>query len=152
MSKTIESAKLQNGTIVRHKTVDYSGRIDGITEIQSCFTAGGASLKMPGGRQSFQYRVAVAGESIRRIAPAEDLEILEAVADVACPRCHYSFQTKPGLVNKPTGRCQCGGWICPACLACQGGQEEKAKGSTACLKQRQRQGRKLVARRKSRGD
>lgn len=151
MSKTLEEVKLQDGTLIRHKVVGYEGRIDGTTGIKGCFTEGGALSPGAGSGQTFQYRVLVAGESMRRIAPAEDLEILEGVAPVVCPHCHYSFHSKPGIGNKPGGRCQCGGWICPACLACQGvndGTNKKAR--PACLKQRSRQIRKLAARKKGR--
>jgi hypothetical protein len=152
MLKTVEQVKLKNGTIVRHKNVGYDGRSDGTTEIRSCFTAGGVLLDMHGSKQSFQYRVVVAGESMRRIAPAEDLEILEQVVQVVCPRCQYSFHSKPGADGKPGGRCQCGGWICPACLACQGiGDGMDKSGNAVCVKQRTRQTRKLAARKKTRG-
>ena len=152
MLKAAEQVKLQNGTIVRHKSVGYEGRIEGTTEIRSCFTAGGVLLDMPSTKQSFQYRVAVTGESMRRIAPAEDLEVLERAVPVVCPRCQYSFHTKPGADDKPAGRCQCGGWICPACLACQGNGDGSEKGGKpVCAKQRARQTRKLAARKKARG-
>src|SRR5262252_6952629 len=86
-------------------------------------------------------------------APAEDLEILEGVASVVCPHCRYSFRSKPGVANKPGGCCECGGWICPACLACQGIKDGTKKGIVpACSKQRSRQIRKLAARKKSRDD
>ena len=153
MSKTLKEVKLQDGTLIRHKVVGYEGRIDGTTEIKSCFMGGGTLLARSNSGQTFQYRVAVAGESMRRIAPAEDFEILEGVAKVVCPRCGYSFQSKPGLENKPGGRCQCGGWICPACLACQNLNDATDKSDTpVCLKQRSRQTKKLAARKKSRGD
>jgi hypothetical protein len=152
MLKTAEQVKLQNGTIVRHKNAGYEGRIEGTTEIRSCFTAGGVLLDMPNSKQSFQYRVVVTGESMRRIAPAEDLEILERAVQVVCPRCQYSFQSKPGASDKPGGRCQCGGWICPACLACQGNGNGPGKGGNpVCAKQRTRQTKKLAARKKTRG-
>jgi hypothetical protein len=152
MLRAAEQVKLQNGTIVRHKSAGYEGRIDGTTEIRSCFTAGGVLLDAHGGKQSFQYRVVVAGEAMRRIAPAEDLEILEQAVQVVCPRCQYSFHSKPGVGDKPGGRCQCGGWICPACLGCQGSGDGPDKGaSTVCAKQRARQTRKLAARKKTRG-
>ena len=152
MLKTAEQVKLQNGTIVRHKNAGYEGRIEGTTEIRSCFTAGGVLLDMPSSKQSFQYRVVVTGESMRRIAPAEDLEILERAVQVVCPRCQYSFQSKPGASDKPGGRCQCGGWICPACLACQSnGNGPDKGGNPVCAKQRTRQTKKLAARKKTRG-
>jgi hypothetical protein len=151
MSKTLNEVKLQDGTLIRHKVVGYKGRIEGTTEITTCFTAAGALLPGSTSRQRFQYRVVVAGESMRRIAPAEDLEILEGAAAVVCPHCRYSFRSKPGVGNKPGGRCECGGWICPACLACEGINYGTAKGvAPVCLKQRSRQIRKLAARKKSR--
>lgn len=151
MAKAQEEVKLQDGTLIRHKTAGYEGRIDGTTGIKSCFTIAGASLDMPGSKQSFQYRIMVAGESMRRIAPAEDLEILEQASKVACPRCGYHFNSKLGVENKPGGRCQCGGWICPACLACQPGDDQSEQsGVPRCPKQRQRQTRKLAVRKKSR--
>ena len=153
MSKALEEVKLQDGTLIRHKTVGYEGRIEGTTQITTCFTAAGALLPGSSSRQTFQYRVVVPGESMRRIAPAEDLEILEGVATVICPHCRYSFRSKPGVGNKPGGRCECGEWICPACLACRGVNEKPGKGIVpVCLKQRSRQLRKLAARKKSRDD
>ena len=76
-------------------------------------------LAIPPAKETFQYRVVVNGETMRHIAPAEDLEILDAMTEVVCFRCQYVFRTKPGVLDKAAGRCQCGGWICPACLACQ---------------------------------
>src|SRR5215468_12422680 len=153
MSKALEEVKLQDGTLIRHKTVGYEGRIEGTTQITTCFTAAGALLPGSSSRQTFQYRVVVAGESMRRIAPAEDLEILEGVASVVCPHCRYSFRSKPGVANKPGGCCECGGWICPACLACQAIHDPMDKASPpVCAKQRIRQTRKLAARKKSRAD
>lgn len=145
MSKKMEPVKLENGTMIRHKNAGYIGRIEGTTEIKECFTAGGELLASSNAKQIFQYRVAVAGESMRRIAPAEDLEVLEGAAIVVCPRCQTSFQSKPGAGGKPRGLCQCGNWICPACLSCQG----KIAGSrkteeSVCLNQRKRLARKLA--------
>ena len=153
MSKTLEDVKLQDGTLIRHKVVGYEGRIEGTTGIATCFTAAGSLLPSYISRQTFQYRVVVEGECMRRIAPAEDLEILEGVAEVVCPHCRYSFRSKPGVGNKPGGRCACGGWICPACLACQGINDGTGKSvAPVCLKQRSRELRKLAARKKNRGD
>lgn len=152
MSKTLEEVKLQDGTLIRHKVVGYEGRIEGTTGIASCFTAAGSLLPGSSTRQTFQYRVVVAGESMRRVAPAEDLEILEGVAEVVCPHCRYSFRSKPGVGNKPGGRCECGGWICPACLACQGINDGADKGvAPVCSKQRSRQIKKLAATKKKSG-
>ena len=153
MSKALAEVKLHDGTLIRHRVMGYEGRIEGTTEITSCFTAAGALLSGSNRGQTFQYRVVVAGESMRRIAPAEDLEILEGVASVVCPHCRYSFRSKPGVANKPGGCCECGGWICPACLACQGIKDGTKKGIVpACSAQRIRQIRKLAARKKSRDD
>ena len=153
MSKALAESKLPDGTLIRHKVVGYEGRIEGITEIKSCFTAGGAVLLRPSA-QAFQYRVVVQGELMRRIAPAEDLEILEEVSEIVCPRCRYSFRSRPGTKDKPAGRCECGGWICPACLACQGINDptNKAGSSPVCTKQRIRQARKLAGRKKIRSN
>src|SRR5262245_16006820 len=150
MPKTLEEVKLRDGTLIRHKVVGYEGRIEGTTEIKNCFTAAGTLVPSSTNRQTFQYRVVILGESMRRIAPAEDLEILEEVTEVVCTPCRYSFRSKPGADNKPGGRCECGGLICPACLACQGINNENDKGvALVCSKQRIRQLRKLAARKKS---
>ena len=150
MAKTLEEVKLADGTLVRHKVAGYEGRIDGTTEIRSCFTVGGVLSDKSTSKETYQYRVSVPGESMRRIAPAADLEILEGVVDVVCSRCGYSFHSKPGFGDKPGGRCQCGGWICPACLACQGTRDGTDTGGIpVCLKQRSRQTRRLAARKKS---
>ena len=153
MSERRVAVELQDGTLIRHKVAGYEGRIEGTTGIKSCFTAGGELLVNPTAKQLFQYRIVVEGESLRRIAPAEDLEILDGVVEVICPCCHASFQTKPGLADKPRGRCQCGGWICPACLACQDMNDEAAKSRPSpCLKQRKRLAAKLAMQKKARAD
>jgi hypothetical protein len=144
MSETMAQVKLRDGTLIRHKVAGYEGRIDGTTGIKTCFTAGGELLDKVNSKQTFQYRVAVQGESMRRIAPAEDLEILEGASEVICPHCHFSFQTKPGIGDKPGGRCECGGWICPSCLDCRDAGEQ-----SRCLKQRRRLARKLALQKKS---
>ena len=150
MHKVIEVTKLPAGTLIRHKTTGYQGRIDGITEIKTCFTRGGALAVGVTTRDTFQYRVEIEGEPMRRIAPAEDLEILEGVVDVVCAACSYSFHSKPGVGNKAGGRCPCGGLICPVCLSCQAGNAEGAAPSkVACLKQSARKARKLAAQRKA---
>lgn len=151
MSERRVEVELQDGTLIRHKVAGYEGRIEGTTEIQSCFTVRGESLVNPTSKQLFQYRIVVEGESLRRIAPAEDLEILEGVVEVICPCCHRSFQSKPGLADKPRGRCQCGGWICPTCLACQDMNDQDAKSRPSpCLKQRKRLAAKLAMQKKAR--
>jgi len=141
MADKIERLLLKDGTLVQHKIAGYRGRIDGTTAIKSCFTSKGAALAMPNTKEAFQYRVAVAGEMMRHIAPAEDLETLqeEQSVNVSCFSCHLTFRSKPRELNKPGGRCQCGGWICPACLACQDSNEESIKiGQARCTKQRRR--------------
>ena len=148
MSERKVEVKLQDGTLIRHKVAGYEGRIEGTTEIKSCFTVGGELLVNPTPKQLFQYRIVVKGESMRRIAPAEDLEILDGVVEVICPCCHCSFQSKPGLADKPRGRCQCGGWICPNCLACQDMTDRKSP----CLKQRKRLATRLATQKKARAD
>ncbi|MBI4527419.1 MAG: hypothetical protein HY695_26800 [Deltaproteobacteria bacterium] len=138
MTERLVEAKLEDGTLVRHRVLRYEGRIEGITEIKTCFTDGGEPL-IKTGKQIFQHRVAVQGELMRRIAPAEDLEIVESVAKIVCGHCHAGFQSKPGIADKPGGRCQCGEWICPSCLACQGTNGETANGQPSrCLKQTKR--------------
>jgi len=140
MSKPIEVSALPNGTMIRHKTAGYTGRIDGTTAIRACFTAGGELLGNAVTKDAFQYRVSVAGESLRRIAPVEDLEILEQTSQVICPSCGHSFHTKLDSKGKPRGRCRCGGWICPICLSCRSGEAAEKK---ACVSERKRQSKKL---------
>lgn len=150
MSESKVEVKLQDGTLIRHKVLGYEGRIEGTTEIKTCFTLGGELLTHPATKELFQYRVVVKGESLRRIAPAEDFEILDGVVEVICPKCHCSFQSTPGLTDKPRGRCQCGGWICPTCLACQDISEEPAKSQRSpCLKQRKRLAARLAMQKKA---
>jgi hypothetical protein len=150
MSENKVEVKLEDGTLIRHKVAGYEGRIEGTTKIQSCFTLKGQLLPQPNSKQLFQYRVMVEGESLRRIAPADDFEILEAVVDVICPACHVAFQSKPGLADKPRGRCKCGGWICPTCLACQEINVEGSKGRRSpCPSQRKRIAAKLAFQQKA---
>jgi len=144
MGEIINKVSLQDGTLVRHKVMGYQGTIEGRTEIKTCFTRGGIVLTMPLAKETFQYRVVVSGESMRHIAPAEDLEIIDAMAEIVCFRCHYAFRSKPGILDKAGGRCQCGGWICPACMACQ-----TAESSEPCVKQRKRMLKKLANEKKS---
>ena len=141
MSETRDEVKLQDGTLIRHRIVGYEGRIDGTTGLKICFTQGGTSLGNAPTKQTFQYRVLIEGENMRRIAPIEDLEILEGAADIVCSKCQAAFRTKPGHANKPAGRCQCGGWICPFCLTCQS--------TASCAKQRLRLIRKLNPKKKA---
>ncbi len=148
MSEKMDQVRLRDGTLIRHKVIGYEGRIDGTTQIKACFTNAG---DLSSSKQTFQYRVLVKGESMRRIAPAEDFEILEGVAEITCPSCQSSFWNKPSLADKPGGRCQCGGWICPSCLACQATSAETAKGEQPpCPKQRKRVLKKLALLKKAR--
>ena len=146
-SRVVEQVKLQDGTLIRHKVTGYEGRIDGTTQIKSCFTDRGALLGNRGAKQTFQYRVLVEGETLRRIAPAEDLEIVESAAIITCAVCHLPFQSKPGFHGRPGGRCQCGGWICPSCLACQD-TSEKAARQAPCLNHRKRLVRKMAVKKR----
>src|SRR5436190_4245702 len=75
MAKDQIKRRLVVGTYVRHKTAGYEGKIDGTTAMKGCFTSRGAPLVKS--EEQFQYRIAVAGETMRRIAPADDLEIVE---------------------------------------------------------------------------
>ncbi len=134
---------LRDGTLVRHKNKGYQGTIEGTTSIKACFTRGGAAVQPSLSKETFQYRISVAGESMRQVAPLEDLEILDAAAETNCVACHRAFYTKPGLLGKPCGRCACGGWICPVCMACQ--TEEAARNqATGCTQQRKRFLRKVA--------
>jgi hypothetical protein len=135
---------LRDGTLVRHKMKGYEGKIEGTTAIKACFTRGGASLEAPATKETFQYRVVVSGMSLRYVAPVEDLEVLDAVAEIRCIRCRKSFCTKPGLTGKACGRCACGAWICPVCLGCQSEEAAKDK-ATSCASQRKRFAKKLAA-------
>ena len=135
---------LRDGTVVRHKKKGYEGKIEGTTAIKSCFTRNGALLEPPTTKEAFQYRVVVLGQTMRYIAPVDDLEILDAAVETICSRCRRSFSTTPGLVGKAGGRCACGGWICPSCLACQA-EDAAADKATSCADQRKRFVKKLAA-------
>jgi hypothetical protein len=149
MSDVLTSS-LRDGTLVRHKDRGYQGTIEGTTSIKACFTKKGASLPTPISKEIFQYRIVVAGETMRQIAPLEDLEILDLAAVIDCVACHKPFCTKPALVGKPGGRCVCNGWICPVCMACQ--TEEAAQNkATACAQQRKRFSRKAANGKKTAG-
>ncbi|HEY2920437.1 MAG TPA: hypothetical protein VGK77_15745 [Candidatus Binatia bacterium] len=138
---------LRDGTLVRHKMKGYEGKIEGTTAIKACFTRGGALLETPVSKEIFQYRVVVNGESMRYIAPMDDLEILDAATEIVCVRCHQAFYTKPGLTGKAGGRCACGGWICPVCMGCQTEDAAKDK-ATSCVSQRKRFLKKLASEKK----
>ncbi len=143
VEKTAEP-RLKDGTLVEHKTDGYRGRIEGITEIKSCFTRGGATLPFSKTNETFQYRIAVGGESRRHIAPPEDLQVVleEVSVKVTCFNCHGVFRNKPGTRNKPGGQCECGGWICPECLACDAPSHEAPILQNSCVRQPQRMKRK----------
>jgi hypothetical protein len=141
MNTKVEEVVLALGTLVRHRVSAYLGRIDGITAIQSCFTNRGAPIPLTGNKESFQYRVIVQGEKIRRIAPVRDLEVLaEGIRlEATCVDCQTTFSSDPNLIDKPGGLCECGGWICPDCLACQPAQDAANESSLAtCPNQRKR--------------
>jgi hypothetical protein len=134
---------LRDGTLVRHKTIGYEGRIEGTTAIKTCFTRDGKLLGVPTTKEAFQYRVAVSGQSMRLIAPVDDLEILEASAEIVCIRCSRVFRSNPTAAGKVSGRCACGGWICPLCLGCQADDNAKQK-VKSCINQRKRLQKKLA--------
>ena len=77
---------LRDGTLVRHRSNGYQGKIEGTTSIRACFTRGGTSVQAATSKETFQYRISVAGESMRQVAPLEDLEVLEAAAVVVLRR------------------------------------------------------------------
>jgi hypothetical protein len=141
-------AVLENGTVIRHRTIGYEGTVDGITQIRECFTSAGEQLGKISSKYAFQYRIIVAGESLRKIAPAEDLEVLEQTSEVRCARCTASFQTKLGAVGKPAGRCQCGEWICPYCWSCSHTAAVPTADRSPCVHERKRLVKKSSAARK----
>lgn len=138
---------LRDGTLVRHRTAGYEGKIEGTTAIKTCFTKDGNLHPGASSKEVFQYRVAVAGADMRYIAPLEDLEVLAAAEVLECAGCGVKFFTRPGAVGKAGGRCACGGWICSACWACQSAVAA-ADNKTACSQQRKRLIRKLAAAKK----
>lgn len=138
---------LRDGTLVRHKTKGYEGKIEGTTAIKTCFTRGGDLLGVPSTKEAFQYRVAVSGQSMRFIAPIEDLEILDASAEIACTRCSSVFRSNPSVAGKASGRCVCGAWICPVCLGCRA-DDAANQNVKPCLSQRKRLQKKLIKEKK----
>ena len=149
MSEVKLESKLQDGTLIRHKVAGYEGRIQGTTQIKSCFTRGGELLANSTTKDLFQYRIVVEGESLRRIAPAEDFEILDGVVEIICANCHCSFQSKLDAAGKPRGRCHCGGWICPSCLFCRDLNKETAKGRPSRCTHQQKRLAKLALEKKA---
>lgn len=139
MAAKLEEVVLSDGTLVRHRVNGYLGRIDGVTAIQSCFTNHGTPMPVTTNKESFQYRVIVQGEKIRRIAPVRDLEVLAAGThiEVTCFGCELTFSSSPNVINKPGGLCECGGWICPGCLVCRSSQESSLEPDN-CPNQRKR--------------
>ena len=138
---------LRDGTMVRHRHKGYQGKIEGTTAIKTCFTKGGNLLDVPLTKELFQYRVAVTGESMRHIAPVEDLEILDAAEAIICIRCNEKFHTKPGVTGKAGGRCACGGWICAMCLGCQAAGAIDGT-ATSCTHQAKRLQKKIASEKK----
>jgi hypothetical protein len=133
--------RLSDGTLVRHRTSGYLGRIDGVTGIQGCFTQSGAPMAVVIAKESFQYRILVKGEKMRRIAPLRDLEVLDATTalEVTCFNCQTVFSGATNVNDKPGGLCECGAWICPECLLCEGSEEKGDKeAGESCPKQRKR--------------
>jgi hypothetical protein len=65
MSEVKLESKLHDGTLIRHKVTGYEGRIQGTTQIKSCFTRGGELLASPTTKDLFRYRIVVEGESQR---------------------------------------------------------------------------------------
>ena len=141
MARKIAEMALTDGTVVRHKVNGYRGLIDGTTALQNCFTNKGIALTLPAIAETFQYRIAVAGEKLRRVAPARDLEIVavEQRAEIVCLSCEAVFLSRPGVLNKVGGKCECGSWICPACLVCGAPSVKASKGARViCARQRNR--------------
>ena len=137
--------RLENGTVIRHRITGYQGTVDGITEIKDCFTSGGQRLANSSSKYGFQYRILIAGQAMRKIAPLEDLEVLELTSPVRCPNCQSSFQSKPANIGKPGGRCQCGEWICSSCWCCHQNVPDLSRvEATVCSYQRKRLARKAA--------
>jgi len=141
MGRKIAEMTLTDGTVVRHKATGYQGLIDGTTALQNCFTNKGLALTLPAITETFQYRIAVAGEKLRRVAPARDLEIIvvEQSAKITCSSCQAIFLSRPGVLNKIGGKCECGSWNCPACLVCAAPSAKASKSArVVCARQRNR--------------
>jgi hypothetical protein len=141
MAVELDESFLSDGVLVRHRTSGYVGRIDGVTALQSCFTQSGMPMPLKVGKETFQYRVIVSGEKMRRIAPLRDLEVLDATTavEVTCVNCRAAFSGTTTVNDKPGGLCACGGWICSECLHCQPSRQLNAEGSAEnCPNQRKR--------------
>ena len=74
---------VRDGILVRHTVDGYQGCVEGTTRIKELFTDRGQPLNDARSKQTFQYRVVVEGESVRRVVPAEDIEIVEEIVGVA---------------------------------------------------------------------
>ena len=85
--------KLRDGTLVRHKVAGYEGHIEGTTSIKELFTVAGQQLNATRTKETFQYRVVLEGETLRRLAPAADVEILEEKVAVPAKRVARSKST-----------------------------------------------------------
>jgi hypothetical protein len=139
MAVVQEEVRLSDGTLVRHRTAGYLGRIDGVTAIQGCFTQSGAPMPVAIAKERFQYRIFVKGEKMRRIAPLRDLEVLDATTavQITCLNCQTVFSGATNVIDKPGGLCGCGAWICPECLHC-GSSDDKREPGDSCPSQRKR--------------
>lgn len=95
---------LRDGTLVRHKVLGYEGHIQGVTRIKELFTDRGQPLDDFRRKQTFQYRIVLEGESLRRIAPADDIEILESM--VSAGRRKKGAQGRLSTTERkpPTGK------------------------------------------------
>jgi hypothetical protein len=143
-----DEVRLSDGTLVRHRTSGYLGRIDGVTAIQGCFTQSGAPMPVVIAKERFQYRIFVKGEKMRRIAPLRDLEVIDATTavEVTCFNCQTVFSAATNLADKPGGLCDCGAWICPQCLLCESPDKKRDEESgESCPKQRKRLLNKLMS-------
>ena len=154
MAVKVEEVVLADGTLVRHRVSGYLGRIDGVTAIQSCFTNRGSPMATLTSKDDFQYRIVVQGQTTRRIAPVRDLEVLATAAkmEVTCLGCNTLFTASPSLIDKPSGLCECGGWICPQCLVCQPLEEISSEPPAGiCPNQRKRLLNKSLRHKRAKG-
>ena len=145
MPNSIE-INLRDGTLVRHKTKGYEGKIEGTTAIEALLllqelkwaerdpaAADTLQLQVEAFRYAWQDRLQFRGDPEKTDVPL-----------ALCIRCQKSFYSKPGLTGKAGGRCACGAWICPVCMGCQ--TEEAAQNkATSCTHQRKRFLKKLAS-------
>jgi hypothetical protein len=155
MTTELDDVSLSNGVLVRHRVSGYMGRIDGVTAMQGCFTDSGAPKAATATKESFQYRIMVKGEKLRRIAPRRDLEVLDAATkvDVTCVNCQATFSGTTSVNDQPGGLCECGGWVCPECLRCQASTHKPAdEGSGGnCPNERKRLLKKTTGHKQTKG-